>query len=272
MAVAGARSVFYREAGAGPGPGVVCLHSNASSSGQWRSLIDLLSDRFRVLAPDTLGAGKSPPWPSGEDIALKDEVSLIAPVLDQAGERFAMVGHSYGAAIALMIALSNPDRVKAMALYEPTLFAVLAEESPGQEAFQEIDTVVNDSVACIEAGDLDAAARRFIDYWTGDGAWDSIPDDRKGPIAESMLNVEGWRRALSDEPTPLREFSKLDIPVLYMVGGRSPASSRGVARLLTERLPAVELRELTGLGHMAPVTHPDLVNPHIERFLMDHAE
>lgn len=53
--------VYFREAGAGKG--VVCLHSNASASAQWRALIERLSSRFRVFAPDSLGAGKSPAWP-----------------------------------------------------------------------------------------------------------------------------------------------------------------------------------------------------------------
>ena len=47
---------FFREAG--EGPGVICLHSNASSSGQWRGLMDLLAPNFRVLAADSYGAGK----------------------------------------------------------------------------------------------------------------------------------------------------------------------------------------------------------------------
>ena len=49
---------FCREAGAGPG--VVCLHSNASSSSQWRELLDTLAPRCHVLAPDSYGAGKGP--------------------------------------------------------------------------------------------------------------------------------------------------------------------------------------------------------------------
>lgn len=44
---------FIREAGFGPAC-VVCLHSNASSSAQWRGLMDRLSDRFRVIAVDSL--------------------------------------------------------------------------------------------------------------------------------------------------------------------------------------------------------------------------
>ena len=59
----------------------------------------------------------------------------------------------------------------------------------------------------------------------------------------------------------------LDLPVLYMTGSRSTASARGVARILTTALPRVEVLEFEGLGHMGPVTHPDLVNKAIQRFL-----
>src|SRR5438093_13405294 len=89
---------FFREAGTGSG--VVCIHSNASTSGQWRGLMDLLAPKFRVLAPDSYDSGKSPPWPSDRIIHLRDEVALIEPVLTSAGSPLALVGHSYGAQVA----------------------------------------------------------------------------------------------------------------------------------------------------------------------------
>lgn len=49
----------YREAGTGTG--VVCLHSSASSSGQWRALMDRLCGEFRLIAADLYGCGESPP-------------------------------------------------------------------------------------------------------------------------------------------------------------------------------------------------------------------
>lgn len=73
--------------------------------------------------------------------------------------------------------------------------------------------------------------------------------------------------ALFTEPTPLEAFRSLDVPVLYMVGKRSPASAHGVARLLARALPRVEAVEFEELGHMGPVTHPDQVNEVIARFL-----
>lgn len=255
---------FFRDAGAGPC--VVCIHSNASTSSQWRGLMGQLSGRFRVLAPDSLGAGKSPDWPQGRVVSLADEVALLEPVFAMAGDPFYLAGHSYGAAVALVAALAHPGRVRALALYEPTLFSLLEEEAPGSEAANGIRHAARDAAAAIDANDHAGAARCFLDYWMGPGSWDSMPAARQGPVAASMVNVRGWASALFGEPAPLQAFQALDIPVLYMVGAMSQASSRGVARLLTQTLPKVEVMEFAGLGHMGPVTHPQVVNDAIDRF------
>lgn len=246
---------------------MVCLHSNASSSGQWRGLMESLAPRFRVLAADSYGAGKSPEWPAERTITLRDEAALLEPVFARAGDPFALVGHSYGAAVALIAALAQPRRVRAMALYEPTLFAVVDAETPPPNDADGICAAVARAVAALDAGEADRAAGCFIDYWMGAGSWARTPEPRKGPIVASIRNIRGWSRCLLREPTPVSAFAALDMPVLYMVGRKSPASSRAVARILTRVLPRVEVVELDGLGHMAPVTSPDVVNAAIARFL-----
>jgi pimeloyl-ACP methyl ester carboxylesterase len=260
-----ASSPFFREAGSGPG--VVCLHSNASSSSQWRSLMERLAPKFHVLAADSYGAGKSPPWPADRQVSLRDEVALLEPVLAHAGEPFTLVGHSYGAAIALIAACSQPGRIRALALYEPTLFSVLDAESPPPNDADGIKDAVNAAATYLDAGDTDRAAECFIDYWMGKGAWAAMPEARKPPIAASVMNVRGWAWALTRELTSLAALRSINVPVLYMVGSKSPASSRGVARLLTGALPQVQVVEFKGLGHMAPVTHPEPVNDAIAQFL-----
>jgi len=256
---------FFREAGAGPG--VVCLHSNASSSGQWRGLMDLLAPKYHVLAADSYGAGKSPAWPTDRPVRLRDEAALLEPVFARAGEPFTLVGHSYGAAVALIAALARPHRVRALALYEPTLFALVDAESPPPNEADGIRGAVAGAAAALDAGNLEGAAECFIDFWMGKGAWGNTPEARKAPIAASVVNIRGWAEALFGEPTPLQAFAGLRIPVLYMIGKRSPASSLGVARLLTKTLPRVEVVEFEGLGHMGPVTHSEIVNEAISRFL-----
>jgi pimeloyl-ACP methyl ester carboxylesterase len=256
---------YVREAGAGTG--VVCIHSNASTSGQWRGLIDLLSPHYHVLAPDSYGSGKSPEWPSDRVIRLRDEVELIQSVLDKVEGPLMLVGHSYGAAVALMAALQNPGRVRAMALYEPTLFSLLDAQSPPPNPADGIRSAVAAAAAALDAGNPDAAAEHFIDYWMGAGAWQQTPAQRKAPIAESVANVRRWAHALFTESTPLAAFGKLHVPVLYMLGKRSTAAAHGVARLLASALPRVELLEFQQLGHMGPITDPQPVNAAIERFL-----
>ena len=258
---------FFREAGSGPG--VICLHANASSSGQWRALTELLAARFHVLAPDTYGAGKSPPWPQGRKVSLRDEVALLEPVFARAGDGFSLVGHSYGGGIALVGALAHRQRLRSMVLYEANLFALVERESPGE--VDGIRNTVAASVAALQRGDTLSAARCFIDFWIEEGAFDRMPARVQAASAESVRNIQGWKDALFDEPTPADAFAALDVPVLLMVGSKSPLSSRAVARRLARLLPRAELVEIEGLGHMGPITHADVVNERIRGFLERHA-
>lgn len=258
---------FFREAGCGPA--VVCIHSSASSSAQWRPLMDRLAGRFHTLAVDLYGSGKTPAWPGHRRLTLADEAALLPPVFNWAGGRCHLVGHSYGGAVALAAALADPARVASVILFEPVLFSVLMAEDPTQAAAREIVAVRDDTVAALERGDPRASGARFVDYWMGAGTWAAMPEPRREGLATAMRTVKAEWEALFREPTPLSAFAALDVPVLVITGSDSPASSRGVARLLTKTLPRVTAIELEGVGHMGPMTHADRVNALIDRYLAD---
>ena len=252
---------------AGAGPRVVCVHANAGTSGQWRSLAETLAPRFDVRAPDLYDAGKGPAWRTPRLPTLSDEAALVAPLLGREDAPAVLVGHSYGAAVALVAAVAHPGRVRALALYEPTLFALIDAQRPPPNDADGIRRAVADASAALDAGDADAAAARFIDYWMGDGAFAALPPSRQAPIAAAVTNVRRWAHALTTEPTSLDAIARLDMPILLMSGARSPASAQGVTRLLTEALPRAKKVVFDGVGHMGPVTHPSLVNPVIAAFL-----
>jgi pimeloyl-ACP methyl ester carboxylesterase len=258
-------TAFFREAGAGPG--IVCLHASASTSSQWRPLMDSFAHRFRVLAPDLLGAGKSGAWPADRHVSLQDEVALLEPVFRRAGDPCVVVAHSYGAAVALIAALTRPERFSALALYEPTLFALLDAETPPPNDADCFHRALHDAASALDAGDPDRAARCFVDYWAGEGTWAQAPDSRKEAIACAVANIRGWAAAVLNEPTPIAAFSRLNVPVLYMMGKESPRSARAVGQLLARVLPRVEVVEFENIGHLGPVTHPNIVNETILRFL-----
>lgn len=256
---------FCREAG--DGPTVLCLHANASHSGQWRPLMDRLADRFHVVAIDSYGAGRTAEWPCSRDTELSDEVVLLDSVLARASSPAYLVGHSYGAAVALKAALLQPGRFSGLALYEPTFFSVVDRVTP-----REVDGIRATATAAgrmLDEGDQDGAARCFVDFWTGVGSWDALAPDRKPAMAQSVRNIRRWAHALFSEPATLGELSALSMPILYMTGSASPRSSLSVAELLLRTLPNARGIVFPGLGHMAPVTHATQVNVEIERFLQE---
>ncbi len=249
---------YVREAGRGPP--VLCLHSNASNSGQWRALMDRLSPTHRVLAADAYGAGRSPQWPHDRALTLADEAALLGPVFVSVGEPVVLVGHSYGAAVALLAAIANPDGIKALALYEPPLGAWIDADSPPPNQADGLRAAAADAATAVDAGHCEAGAERFIDYWMGDGSWARMPASRQAPIAASVVHVRRWAHALFSEPTPISALAALDLPVLLMSGGRSTPAAHAVTRLLAAALPKAERLDFATLGHMAPVTDPEPVN------------
>jgi pimeloyl-ACP methyl ester carboxylesterase len=254
----------FREAGSGPT--VACFHSNASHAGQWRSLMDLLAPRFRVLAIDSYGSGKSPEWPSPTEITLADEVAFAEPLL-AAPLPMHLVGHSYGGAVALRAALQHPQRYASLVLYEPTLFALVDKLKPPPNGTEGIKAAVIAAADCLARGDTDGAGRAFIDFWMGPGNWDRMPPERRAPLAAATTNIRRWAHALVTDPVQPDDLRTLRMPVLLLTGAQSPESAHAVIRALQGLLPNVTTIELPGLGHMAPVSHPQPVNAEIARFL-----
>ena len=74
-----------------------------------------------------------------------------------------VVAHSFGAAVAVKLALTHPDKVRSLTLYEPVLFGLLGEDDSA--ACGEIAAVSRKVAGALVDGDTDAAARHFIDFW-----------------------------------------------------------------------------------------------------------
>jgi pimeloyl-ACP methyl ester carboxylesterase len=229
--------------------------------------MDRLAGRFRVIAVDLYGSGKTVAWPQDQPMLLDDEIELLRPVFLAAGDRFHLIGHSYGGAIALKAALTLQQRLISLVVHEPVLFSVLMANAPQSDAAREIVAVRDDTIRLVDEGDINASAERFVDYWTGDGTWAAIPELKRQAIAQAVRAAKPEWHALFHDSTPLGAFAEIRVPTLFLTGTSSKASALAVARLLTQVLPQVRVQAIDDVGHMAPVTHPERINPIIERFL-----
>ncbi|HEX8653452.1 MAG TPA: alpha/beta hydrolase [Pyrinomonadaceae bacterium] len=109
--------VHYQEAGPADAPPIILIHGFTASTLVWKDVLLPLSDaRFRVIAPDLLGYGYSEKPRRGE-YTIDAQARMILGLMDQLDiEHAALVGSSYGGAVAATCALDHPERVSRLVL------------------------------------------------------------------------------------------------------------------------------------------------------------
>jgi len=240
---------------------VVCLHSSAASGRQWRRLIADGGDSWQWHAPDLYGHGGRPDWPELMPSQLAVEANgVLAGLPFPADQAFHLVGHSYGGAVALQIALQQPQRVLSLTLYEPVAFGVLPALGPNEPEWEEIREVAATLGAALDRNDDFGAARSFCAYWQGRDVWPEMDFAQQMRIAEAMPTVHRHFQALFAAQWSDSLLDLLRMPVQLICGTATRASARRVAQSLAVRLPLVKLKMLEGAGHMAPIGDAVRVN------------
>jgi pimeloyl-ACP methyl ester carboxylesterase len=250
----------------GRGVPVVLLHSSMSSKGQWRELIHRMRDRHQLIAIDLHGYGETSLTQSADCFTLNDEVRLVESVLTsalRAGESFHLVGHSYGGVVALQLAQGQPHRVRSLSLFEPLPFHLLPDDDPGRA---ELHLVWRQIEASLKSDDAGGGAACFIDYWNGRGTFSQMPKGRQAAMCRLLPKTALEFQAVAREALRADAYRRIVAPTCLIAGRWSPQSAHASIWVLAELLPHAR-QHLVAAGHMAPVTHPALVNPIIERFI-----
>jgi pimeloyl-ACP methyl ester carboxylesterase len=239
------------------GAPVIALHSSAAGGGQWRAYAQSLPAGVTLHTPDLIGYGSDTPWKPGAGLSLDDEADRLMPRLAQAPAH--LVGHSYGGAVALQLALRAPERVLSLTLYEPVCFALLRRAAPF--AWREIRAVAADITRQLQVQQADRAAERFVDYWGGAGSFAALPQGARQRIAARMVKVDAEFAALFADRVPLPDLARLRQPLRLLVGTRSPLPAQRVAKSLAAARADTVLVRLADAGHLAPIERPECVLP-----------
>ena len=253
-------------------PVVILLHGSASSPRQWQPYMERFALRYRAVAPPLIGYARGSDWRPGSAASLDREVALLEPWLYLAAEGAHLVGHSFGAAVALHATLRYPGRVRSVVAYEPVLFNLLAGAPRARRQAASIARLRAAVKRYCAAADLAAAGRVFVHYWSGEGAWDRLTPDRRQAIALRMPKVDAeFDAVLADTMPPLAVYRDLHAPVLCLYGSRTRGATRQVAQLLWTVLARADLLELPGADHLGPITHADQVGGLAQRHIDAHS-
>lgn len=247
-------------------PTVICLHASGQCAAQWWDLSKRLREDFIVSTPDLYGHGSAPAWQEASGDIVSADADRIARIAGSYG-RVHLVGHAYGAAIALRVALLRPALVASVAVYEPLLLRVLLDHNRRDRAAAELLDATRAIGRDLKGTNRDRAASRFIDYWAGSGTWARLWPGLRAQTAAQMVEIHAHMAALFRDSTRLHDLRTLGIPVLYLMGRQTRLAARRIGELATHALPRVQLDRLDGMGHFGPVTHADIVAERTARFL-----
>ena len=248
--------------GSGPAS-ILAIHCTLAHAGAWKPFAKALEGEAEILAYDLPSHGRSPNWDGQGDLhRLATDWALS--LLDTPRH---VVGHSFGATVALRLGIEAPARVKSLTIIEPPFYALaLADQFdlaalPDNSAFE----------AAMQAGDMPLAARLFNRLW-GDGTpWAEIPEKTRAYMARCMPFVGGSTGFMVHDKAgliPSGALEALRMPARLIQGEEALPVIDAVMAGLARRMPHAERVTLANAGHMAPITHPSAVAEAVRPLLM----
>ncbi len=255
----------------GRGPPVVLVHGWSLSSAVFATEMEALAQRFRVIALDLRGHGRSPllhrrPFDLadlGRDlVALTGSLDLKRPVL---------AGWSMGAQVVLEAIPALSGRVAAVALVSATPRFTNCDGWPHGLPARSVEVLAHR----VRRDPARAFARFFDDLFVPsevDGAARArlAALRRAIPLPDSAAALAGLEAlAAGDQRPRLGDLAAARLPVLWVHGGADPICLPGAAREAAARLPRARLELLPGAGHAPFLSRPAAVHRLLADFLED---
>ena len=256
----GGTETFWRVWGEGPRR-TLMIHCTLAHSGAWNGLAALLS--LPAIAFDMPGHGQSGP----RDVSVDYQLQCLRVATDFCADGpMDIIGHSFGATVALRLAVERPQAVRRLVLIEPVFFAAAC----GTAEFETYTADFQPFVTAMQAGDTELAAQRFTEMWGTGVAWDDMREAQRLSLAEQIDIIPAQQGAIFDDNAGLLGTGRLEAvvaPVLLIEGSASPPIIGAVADAISARLPDAQRAVVQGAGHMLPITHPRQVVDHIVPFI-----
>lgn len=245
-------SLSYTTSGDGGQPTVLFLHGFMGSSDEWKNIVAALDDRFRCVAVDLPGHGKSVVLPE-EGYTMDGSANALLRLLDDLEIRRASIaGYSMGGRLALYFSLRHPERCEKLFLESASPGLESEEERTARRAADE------EKARRLETGDFG----KFLEEWyrlplfatLDEGMVESLIERRKGSdpreLAKSLRGM-----GTGSQPSLWDGLENLRVPTLAVAGGMD-AKFTGTARGMSEASPNISAEYVPGVGHNVHLEAP----------------
>jgi pimeloyl-ACP methyl ester carboxylesterase len=260
-------SLAYMEEGSGPP--VVLIHGSVSDYREWSKQMKALARHHRVIA-----YSRRYHWPntrpgtdadSSRELQVNDLASLIrtlklAPVH--------LVGHSYGGAIALQLALRHPELVRTLVVAEPGVGGVLANTPETEVARKEGQAIQDMMKRAFASGDAERIVRTYAARVAP-----GVFENAKPEVRQMLLdNALAFQLDFSSRRLPFTcdEARRITTPALVFAGERSTPGLQLIAETLAGCLNQAKFVRIRNATHWIPHDQPQKFNRALLAFLEQH--
>jgi len=248
---------------AGQGEPILLLHGWPLDHRMFEPQLKVLAERFRVIAPDRRGFGKSEAGPG-----LRLELDDIDAVLDALNEDSThLLGMSQGGRIALRYATTRPERVRSLMLQGAVIDGY---DVAGSE---------DDGVPVVDYAELAAIGRldEVVDQWLNHPMMrlDDRHQSAQQLLREIMQDYRGLDLLDFDAASyapghdVFAALSDLPMPTLVLTGAEETPARRAHAAALVSRIPDCHELVFQRSGHLSNLTEAEAYNASIIRFCED---
>ena len=253
--VGGAR-IHYQDTGRGKEV-VLLLHAFPLHSGMWARQVAALSPRYRVVAPDYPGLGKSQPRPEPTTMeALAEQVSGLLSAIRV--DRVAVVGLSMGGYLSFELYRRHPGLFRALALCDTRAGADTPEGAAGREAFAKsaiekgLHWVADEMTPKLLRPQPDAAAVRDVRALIGQG---------------TPAGVAAAQRGMARRPDSTPTLAAIACPTLVLVGEEDGLTPPAEAEKMAAGVKGAKLVRIPAAGHIANLENPEAFHRALAEFL-----
>jgi pimeloyl-ACP methyl ester carboxylesterase len=262
-------------------PTLVMVHGLATSLAFWYNVASALAHRWRVLLFDLRGHGRSSMPASGysPEVMARDLQALLDFLQIETAD---FVGHSYGGAVLLHLALQAPAIVNRLVLVDMRLKQFQPRQSPQNwPQWSRLQPLLADLEIQIDPDEpeagyrlLTAMARLQVDARPAVApALEQLsalyPQAAGAKTAQKWLKLidttTAWQELVTDDGLSATQLQRLQKPMLGLYGDQSPTLATGYQ--LQTVFPHLQLALVAKAGHFFPLSQPQTVVAHLERFL-----
>src|SRR5262245_19881616 len=253
----------------GSGPPIVLVHGSMSDYREWSKQTAAFAKHYRVIAYSrryhwpNLAAGKD------VDASVERQADDLAAIIRALGIAPAhVVGHSFGGAVALNLALRYPELVQTLVLAEPAVTGVLGQMPDNDAVLKESQAIRAEMKEAFASGDAERIVRTYASHVAPGDFEKASPEVRQMLIA----NVSAFQLDFTSSRSPFTcdDARRVSVPVLILFGDRSQLGLQRIAEAAARCINAAGLVKLPQATHWMQYDQPQTFNNAVLTFLARH--